>query len=86
MLAIFHEAFANPPDELHSPVSHDIDKKPKLPEETLQEFLSAHPNDAFSLNFGNAAALAYVRQENSSFINDKQRRCPYVFTVNFIYW
>lgn len=61
MLAIFHKAFANPPEELNSPASHRHDsKKPKLPEETLQEFLSAHPDNTFSMNFGQSAVLAYV--------------------------
>jgi len=62
MLAIFHKAFANPPEELNSPASHKGSKKPKLPEETLNEFLSAHPANAFSMSFGHAAVLAYVLQ------------------------
>ncbi|CAI9088545.1 OLC1v1022895C1 [Oldenlandia corymbosa var. corymbosa] len=79
MLAIFHKAFAHPPDELHSPASQNSDKKPKLPEETLEEFLSAHPKNAFSLSFGNAAVLAYYKQENSSLLHSNKRRifCGY---------
>ncbi|GKV15911.1 hypothetical protein SLEP1_g26644 [Rubroshorea leprosula] len=60
MLAIFHKAFANPPEELNSPSSHLSTKKPKSPEETLNEFLSRHPLKTFSMNFGHAAVLAYV--------------------------
>lgn len=65
MLAIFHKAFANPPEELNSPASQNSTKRPKLPEDTLNEFLSHHPHDTFSMNFGHAAVLAYVRQANS---------------------
>ncbi|KDP27027.1 hypothetical protein JCGZ_20962 [Jatropha curcas] len=64
MLAIFHKAFANPPDELNSPASNNGSKKPKLPQETLDEFLSHHPNNTCSMTFGQAAVLAYVRPEN----------------------
>ncbi|GAV86916.1 DUF3700 domain-containing protein, partial [Cephalotus follicularis] len=60
MLAIFHKAFAHPPEELNSPASHKGTKKPKLPEETLNEFLSHHPDITFSMTFGDAAVLAYV--------------------------
>jgi len=61
MLAIFHKAFAHPPEELNSPAS----KKRKLPEETLNDFLAAYPTNTFSMTFGNAAVLAYVRPENA---------------------
>ncbi|KAJ8764708.1 hypothetical protein K2173_007797 [Erythroxylum novogranatense] len=64
MLAIFHKAFAHPPEELHSPASKDGSKKPKLPEETLRDFLSHHPGNTFSMSFGDAAVLAYVRPHN----------------------
>ncbi|KAI4388304.1 hypothetical protein MLD38_000646 [Melastoma candidum] len=64
MLAIFHKASANPPEELHSPASRTGSNKPKLPEETLKEFLSRQPNNTFSMTFGDAAVLAYVRPEN----------------------
>lgn len=63
MLAIFHEAFAHPPEELNSPASHSGSRRPKLPQETLQDFLSHHPHNTYSVNFGHAAALAYVRPE-----------------------
>ncbi|RVW93165.1 Stem-specific protein TSJT1 [Vitis vinifera] len=65
MLAIFHKAFAHPPEELNSPASRDGSRKPKLPEETLREFLSAHPANTFSMSFGTAAALAYVSPDRS---------------------
>lgn len=61
MLAIFHKAFAHPPEELNSPAS----KKQKLPEETLSDFLAAHPSNTFSMSFANAAVLAYVRPEST---------------------
>lgn len=73
MLAIFHKAFSNPPEELNSPASHKCSKKPKLPEETLHEFLSAHPTNAFSMNFGDAAVLAYVGTDNYSSLGHNQR-------------
>nr|ALU58321.1 stem-specific protein TSJT1 [Mesembryanthemum crystallinum] len=61
MLAIFHKAFAHPPEELNSPASHKAPNKPKLPHETLRDFLSLHPENTFSMSFGQAAVLAYVR-------------------------
>ncbi|KZV23213.1 hypothetical protein F511_05052 [Dorcoceras hygrometricum] len=73
MLAIFHKAFSNPPEELNSPASQKCSKKPKLPEETLHEFLSAHPANAFSMNFGDAAVLAYVGTDGSSNLQQNQR-------------
>lgn len=63
MLAIFHKAFAHPPEELNSPASYNGSKKPKLPEETLKEFLSHHPRNTFSMGFGDAAVLAYVKED-----------------------
>jgi hypothetical protein len=63
MLAIFHKAFAHPPEELNSPASHKGNKKPKDPEETMREFLSHHPHNTFSMSFGHAAVLAYVRPD-----------------------
>ncbi|KAK4439206.1 Stem-specific protein TSJT1 [Sesamum alatum] len=73
MLAIFHKAFAHPPEELNSPASHKVAKKPKLPEETLKEFLSSHPTNTFSMSFGDAAVLAYVRPDRCSFLHHNQR-------------
>ncbi|XP_058779885.1 stem-specific protein TSJT1-like isoform X2 [Vicia villosa] len=64
MLAIFHKAFAHPPEELNSPASYKGSKKPKLPEETLREFLSHHPHNTCSMSFGQASVLAYVRPDN----------------------
>ena len=65
MLAIFHEAFAHPPEELNSPASYKGIKKPKVPEETLQDFISHNPNNTFSMSFGNSAVMAYVRPPTS---------------------
>ncbi|KAJ6417213.1 hypothetical protein OIU84_003010 [Salix udensis] len=47
MLAIFHKAFAHPPEELNSPASQKGTRQPKLPDETLKEFLSHHPSKDF---------------------------------------
>ncbi|KAL2331455.1 hypothetical protein Fmac_019036 [Flemingia macrophylla] len=63
MLAIFHKAFAHPPEELNSPASYKGSKKPKVPQETLNDFLSHHPHNTCSMSFGNAAVLAYVRPD-----------------------
>ncbi|KAI9187335.1 hypothetical protein LWI28_026909 [Acer negundo] len=67
MLAIFHKAFANPPEELNSPASQKASKKPKLPEETLRDFLSHHPPNTFSINFGESSVLAYVQPDHPNF-------------------
>lgn len=63
MLAIFHKAFAHPPEELNSPASYKGTKKPKVPEETLKDFLSHHPHNNCTMSFANAAVLAYVRPD-----------------------
>ncbi|GAA0160478.1 hypothetical protein LIER_39050 [Lithospermum erythrorhizon] len=78
MLAIFHKAFAHPPEELYSPASNHSSNKPKLPEETVRHFVTAHPCNTFSMNFGDAAVLAYVRPNNSScFPNPQRLFCGY---------
>uniref|UniRef100_A0A1J3EF28 Stem-specific protein TSJT1 n=1 Tax=Noccaea caerulescens TaxID=107243 RepID=A0A1J3EF28_NOCCA len=71
MLAIFHEAFAHPPEELNSPASEKFSKQPKLPEETLNDFLSRYPLNTFSMSFGQAAVLAYVRPSASFSIHQR---------------
>ncbi|XP_062090631.1 stem-specific protein TSJT1-like [Humulus lupulus] len=71
MLAIFHKAFAHPPEELNSPASYKGGSKPKLPEETLQDFLSHHPQNTFSMTFGHAAVLAYVRPDRPFSVNQR---------------
>ncbi|NP_001306846.1 stem-specific protein TSJT1-like [Elaeis guineensis] len=58
MLAIFHKAFAHPPQELNSPGGGR--RVPKNPEEILREFHSLHPGDSFSATFSGGAALACV--------------------------
>lgn len=76
MLAIFHKACAHPPEELNSPDSNKCSKKPKLPEETLREFLSHHPDNTFSMGFGDAAVLAYVRPK-SPFLSQQRLFCGF---------
>eukprot|EP00262_Sarcandra_glabra_P021376 TRINITY_DN9010_c0_g1_i1.p1 TRINITY_DN9010_c0_g1~~TRINITY_DN9010_c0_g1_i1.p1 ORF type:complete len:256 (-),score=26.35 TRINITY_DN9010_c0_g1_i1:100-867(-) len=73
MLGIFHEAFANPPQELHSPSSASSGefRNPKHPDEILREFLASHPNNSFSTTFGNRAALAFV--QSHSHLSAQQR-------------
>lgn len=65
MLAIFQKTFAHPPEELNSPASNLSGKTPKLPGETLSDFLSNYPDSAFSMSFGDSAVLAFARPENS---------------------
>jgi hypothetical protein len=65
MLAIFQKAFAHPPEELNSPASHFSGKTPKLPGETLSDFLSRHQDSAFSMNFGDSTVLAYSRPDGA---------------------
>ncbi|GAV74429.1 DUF3700 domain-containing protein [Cephalotus follicularis] len=64
MLAIFDKGLVNPPQELHSPASLHTSKKPKLTQEILNDFLFPHQQNAFSVQFGDAALLAYVPPEN----------------------
>lgn len=71
MLAIFHKAFAHPPEELNSPASYKGSKKPKLPDETLKDFLSHHPHNTCSMTFGQAAVLAYVRPQKPFSIHQR---------------
>ncbi|KAJ4886553.1 aluminum induced protein with YGL and LRDR motifs [Raphanus sativus] len=62
MLAIFQKAFAHPPEELNSPASHFSGKTPKLPGDTLSDFLSLHKDTAFSMNFGDSAVVLWDRR------------------------
>ncbi|KAJ1402733.1 Nucleophile aminohydrolase, N-terminal [Sesbania bispinosa] len=71
MLAIFHKAFAHPPEELNSPASYKGNKKPKVPEETLKDFLSHHPHNNCTMSFANAAVLAYVRPDQPSSVHQR---------------
>lgn len=66
MLAIFNKEMVQPPQELNSPAM-DSSKKPKLPQHILQDFLSNHPNDAFSITYGNEALLAYAPPKMTCF-------------------
>lgn len=68
MLAIFDKEIAHPPQELRSPQSSSkgpaaAAKKPKYPNDTLNDFLSSH-SDAFSMSFGASALLAYVKPDH----------------------
>ncbi|XP_021902212.1 stem-specific protein TSJT1-like [Carica papaya] len=65
MLAVFNKGLVNPPEELRSPASLGSSKKPKLPQEILNDFSSSHPTNAFSVCFGDAALLAYSPSQNS---------------------
>lgn len=76
MLGIFHKGLANPPEELNSPASYKGLKKPKLPEEILREFISHHPDNTCSMNFGKAA-LAYVRPDKPFSVHQRL----YIFTI-----
>ncbi|CAL0310143.1 unnamed protein product [Lupinus luteus] len=67
MLAIFHKAFAHPPEELHSPASYNGSKKPKIPEQTLKDFLSHHPHNTSSMTFAHVAVMAYVHPHHKPF-------------------
>ncbi|KAL9232422.1 hypothetical protein vseg_007536 [Gypsophila vaccaria] len=69
MLAIFHKAFAHPPEELKSPASEKGPKKPKLPQQTLNDFVSSNPNNTFHMSFGHAAVLAFVRPFSPNHLN-----------------
>ncbi|MQL90694.1 hypothetical protein Taro_023303 [Colocasia esculenta] len=60
MLAIFHKAFAHPPQELNSPTAGGTCRAPKHPEEIIEAFHAAHPDDSFSATFSGGAALASV--------------------------
>ena len=71
MLAIFHKTFAHPPEELNSPASLSGSKTPKLPKETVKQFISRHPHNTFSVNFGEAAVLAYVPPDRPSSLSQR---------------
>ncbi|XP_022936793.1 stem-specific protein TSJT1 [Cucurbita moschata] len=77
MLAIFHKTFAHPPEELNSPASFSGSKTPKLPEETLKDFLARHPHNTFSVNFGQAAVLAYVPPDGRPFSPHQRLFCGF---------
>nr|AFK47681.1 unknown [Lotus japonicus] len=72
MLAIFHKAFAHPPEELNSPASHNNgSNKPKPPQETLNQFISNHLHNSCTMSFGHAAVLAYVRPDHPSSLHQR---------------
>ncbi|KAL1289224.1 hypothetical protein HN51_057813 [Arachis hypogaea] len=60
MLGIFKEKLVNAPKELNSPASlNSSNNKPKLSYEILHNFMSNNSSNAFCMNFGNDALLAY---------------------------
>jgi len=62
-LAIFNKGSVNVPEELQASPSSN---KPKLPPQIFNDFISSHPHNAFSVNFGDSALLAFVPPVNSS--------------------
>ncbi|KAL5537866.1 hypothetical protein UlMin_046211 [Ulmus minor] len=70
MLAIFNKELVKSPQELKSPALSST-KKPKLPEEILNHFISSHSNNAFSMSCGNRALLAYAPPEKRFSINQR---------------
>ncbi|XP_043688695.1 stem-specific protein TSJT1-like [Telopea speciosissima] len=78
MLAIFNKTVAHPPKELHSPDSSRTAKKSNLiSEEILKDFLSSHPDNAFSMSFNSAAVLAYVRPDRIYSPHNQRLFCGY---------
>ncbi|KAF7150513.1 hypothetical protein RHSIM_Rhsim02G0127500 [Rhododendron simsii] len=73
MLAIFKKGLADPPQELNSPASLKASNKPKLPEETLKDFLSNfHPSgNSFSIGFANNALLAFAPSDRQYSIHQR---------------
>ena len=64
MLAIFNKGLVTPPEELYSTASLGSSRKPKLPVEILNDFLSSNPTNVFSIGFEAGASLAYVPPQN----------------------
>ncbi|KAM7265833.1 hypothetical protein ACFE04_003516 [Oxalis oulophora] len=64
MLAIFKKELVNVPQELQSPVaysnSNSNKNKAKLPPQIFKDFVTSHPPNAFSINFGDSALIACV--------------------------
>ncbi|PON36790.1 Nucleophile aminohydrolase, N-terminal [Parasponia andersonii] len=73
MLAIFDKELVQPPQELNSPISmKNSTNKAKFPQQILNDFVSSsYPNKAFSIGFGNSAALAYVPPEKSYSVHQR---------------
>uniref|UniRef100_A0A2P2QU85 DUF3700 domain-containing protein n=1 Tax=Rhizophora mucronata TaxID=61149 RepID=A0A2P2QU85_RHIMU len=71
MLAVFSQELVNPPQELSSPATLSSPRKPKLPEEILEDFVSLSPSDPFSIKFGNDALLAYNRPQSPHPVNQR---------------
>jgi hypothetical protein len=61
MLAIFKKGSVNVPEELQSPANN---AKAKLPQRIFNDFISSQPQNAFSVNFGDSASLAFLPPVN----------------------
>ncbi|MED6130673.1 hypothetical protein PIB30_002786 [Stylosanthes scabra] len=60
MLGLFKEKLVNAPKELNSPASLNSSKnKAKLSHEILHNFMTNNSSNAFCMNFGNDALIAY---------------------------
>lgn len=66
MLAIFKEKLVNAPKELNSPASLNSHTKPKPAHEILRDFMSCNSSNAFFMDFGNDALLAYSPSKKPS--------------------
>ncbi|XP_059659218.1 stem-specific protein TSJT1-like isoform X2 [Cornus florida] len=65
MLGIFKKGLVDPPEELNSPASLQPSVEPKIPEDTLKDFLSSHPTNSFSVGFEDKALLAFAPPDPS---------------------
>ncbi|KAJ6812329.1 stem-specific protein TSJT1-like [Iris pallida] len=79
MLAIFHKAFAHPPEELRSPTAVDESRAPKRPEEIMKAFNSLHrpPDRSFSANFSGGAALASCSDARPASFHHRRLFCSF---------
>ncbi|XP_047338854.1 stem-specific protein TSJT1-like [Impatiens glandulifera] len=74
MLAIFKNGSVDPPKELNSPASvqrSSSSLKPKLPNEILNNFLSSHSNNGFSMGFAEKALIAFSPPHNPFSIHNR---------------
>lgn len=71
MLGIFNEKLVNAPKELNSPASSNSHTKPKPTHEILRDFISCNSSNAFYINFGTDALLAYDPSNQPSNIHQR---------------
>ncbi|OIV93192.1 hypothetical protein TanjilG_24407 [Lupinus angustifolius] len=69
MLGIFKNNLVDPPMELNSPAPLNSSTKSKHPDEILKHFISSNSSNAFSMNFGSDALLAYSPANKPSMHN-----------------